>query len=681
MTVEFSKEIKTRLTVFKMNQKKNHKRVAKWRIEQGSEVEYQEALFKVIYVLNIKSVLAKPLSGGEARVLLIKDLKIPKDELKTARESSGSGIIDGVDIHSVSDGDWKEMERRRNFVQQLLNIEKPTRKDAKKIAKKARCSIATLYRWRKDFIAVGKSSILLPNRRPGGKGKSRLIPRVEEIMKLVIETFYLVLERPSIKATAEEIERLCRKENLKAPSENTVKNRISLIDERRKLAARYGQSAARRKEATRGQFPEPLAPLEVVQIDHTVVNVIVVDTISRMAYTRPHITVAIDVYSRMILGFYLTFDDPSILSVGLCLHHAILPKDRWLEERNIDFSWDAWGIMKKIHADNAGEFHAEDIKRACEEYGIDIEWRPLGKPEYGAHIESMIRTFSEMIKAIPGTTFANSQEKGNYDSEGRAIYTIEELERRIAIDIIGKYHHEIHSSLGMAPITKFELGILGDEEYLGIGIPEIVTDEEKLRLDFLPMIKRTIQDYGVAVDEIRYDDAILNIFRGARDPKNRRLAREFIFKRDPANINKLFFYHPDLQQYFPIPYRNRSRPDMSLWELRRVRNYLRSKNINRIDNEDIIFKAHDEIREMDKNAKHLTKQAKKEVERKIRLEKRERSKTKSQTYEKPSNKIISEQAPDYSEKDNQTSSLFSSKPQDGWLDDDAEFEGFGSERV
>jgi len=84
---------------------------------------------------------------------------------------------------------------------------------------------------------------------------------------------------------------------------------------------------------------------------------------------------------------------------------------------------------------------------------------------------------------------------------------------------------------------------------------------------------------------------------------------------------------------------------------------------------------------MDKNAKHLTKQAKKEVERKIRLEKRERSKTKSQTYEKPSNKIISEQAPDYSEKDNQTSSLFSSKPQDGWLDDDAEFEGFGSERV
>jgi putative transposase len=44
-------------------------------------------------------------------------------------------------------------------------------------------------------------------------------------------------------------------------------------------------------------------PLEVVQIDHTLVDVVVVDELERLPLGRPWLTLAIDVASRMVNGF------------------------------------------------------------------------------------------------------------------------------------------------------------------------------------------------------------------------------------------------------------------------------------------------------------------------------------------------------------------------------------------
>jgi hypothetical protein len=38
-------------------------------------------------------------------------------------------------------------------------------------------------------------------------------------------------------------------------------------------------------------------------------------------------------------GFYLTLDEPSEVSVALCLAHAVLPKEAWLLERKIQAEW------------------------------------------------------------------------------------------------------------------------------------------------------------------------------------------------------------------------------------------------------------------------------------------------------------------------------------------------------
>jgi putative transposase len=51
---------------------------------------------------------------------------------------------------------------------------------------------------------------------------------------------------------------------------------------------------------------EVAAPLDVVQMDHTIADVFIVDPESRHCIGRPTLTVAIDVATRCILGTCLS---------------------------------------------------------------------------------------------------------------------------------------------------------------------------------------------------------------------------------------------------------------------------------------------------------------------------------------------------------------------------------------
>lgn len=85
---------------------------------------------------------------------------------------------------------------------------------------------------------------------------------------------------------------------------------------------RGGPNAVRPMQSAGDEVPAIGTILEQVQIDHTVIDVIVVDERERQPTGRPYLTVAIDVYSRCIIGMVVTLEAPSAVSVGLCLAHA-----------------------------------------------------------------------------------------------------------------------------------------------------------------------------------------------------------------------------------------------------------------------------------------------------------------------------------------------------------------------
>src|SRR5579864_7484512 len=235
-------------------------------------------------------------------------------------------------------------------------------------------------------IAPGLSELLRKNR--ADRGKSRLSSKVDTIIEDAIKKIYLTAERPHISAVIEEVNLQCFKAGLKKPAANTVRRRIALLSDRLKLEKRKGKKAAAEKyEPIKGHFPDAGCPLAVSQIDHTPMDVIVVDEEHRQPIQRPSLTVVIDVYSRMVLGFAIYLEKPSAFTAGLAIAHAVLPKEDWLAGVGVQAEWPCWGKMRTIHCDNAKEFRGTVIGRACQDHDIAVEHRPPREPRYGGHIE------------------------------------------------------------------------------------------------------------------------------------------------------------------------------------------------------------------------------------------------------------------------------------------------------
>ena len=149
---------------------------------------------------------------------------------------------------------------------------------------------------------------------------------------------------------------------------------------------------------------------------------IVVDEETRLPIGRPILTIAIDICTRMVAGFYLSLDPPSSASIGLCLLHAIYDKTSWLLERGVEYAWPVAGLPSTLHCDNRPEFHSLALKAACREYGIKLVYRPPATPRFGGHIERLIGTVMGAVHVLRNT-FSNTKVREVYASDAQAIFT------------------------------------------------------------------------------------------------------------------------------------------------------------------------------------------------------------------------------------------------------------------
>ena len=544
--------------------------------------------------ITATKVQLESVSTAEIRPALLTDLD----------SSAPRSEANAMDLAEADEPGWAEAKRKYGYVQELLSAGGGA-EAALRIATKAGAGVSTLYKWKADY-QKGQLMTNLYRKKRSDAGRVRLPRKVEAIMRMVIKRVYYKEERPRAGIAYKAVELRCKKRGLKIPSLDTFKARIAVCEglESATLRGEVNKAKSRRlsgESITGADFPNAL-----VQIDHTRVDIQLVDEEHRISIGRPWITVAIDVYSRMCVGYYISFDPPGSLGTGLCLSHAFLDKTKWMQELGVMYDYPCMGVPGILHADNAKEFKGNTLKHACEEYGASLQFREGRVPEQGAHIERLMGTLMHRIHALEGTTFSNSVQKGEYDSEEKASMTLKEFDLWFAHLVLGEYHHQTHAGIGdIAPIVRYKQGIVGGPG-LPVGQIDVVTDEERLYYDFLPLIKQTVQSYGIQIDKIHYSGEVLSRWVGAMDSEQPTKRRVFIMRRDPRDISAVFFLDPDTRRYFRIPYRNLANPHISIWELRRVRAYLKALGQSEVD-EELIFKTYATMTEIEARASAKTK--------------------------------------------------------------------------
>ena len=397
------------------------------------------------------------------------------------------------------------------------------------------------YELLKRYRQRSQTSSLLPGKR-GREPKAPVLNQDrEDLLSSCIQEFYLKPERPRLAALMLEIQRRFAERNLRAPNYRTVLSRIQALDLRLVTAKREGSKKARELLGPVAiSTLQPERPMDVLQIDHTPVDVIVVDQQKRLPIGRPWLTLAIDVKTRMVAGFHISLWSPSTLSLSLVLCQAVLPKTSWLADRELQtLDWPVHGLPRTIHVDNAKEFHAEALVRGCQEYGIRLDHRPPGQPHFGGHIERLIGTMMGAVHLLPGTTFSSVSDKGSYASEERATLTLAELERWLALQIAGVYHLSIHSALGKTPLAAWQ------EDAETTARPRDPLDETEFFLSFLPAVPRQIRRDGIHFYNIRYWDNVLSPWAG-------RLKEPLLVKYDPRNLSRIYVQDP-CGRHWPVP--------------------------------------------------------------------------------------------------------------------------------
>lgn len=558
----------------------------------GKRYYYQRNAVRFLRVLDLHQVIVEYEATGAL-------VTIPISQLAPILPEETPVALPQDDLLCISDSAWEKAQQKLAILQPIL-ADRGNKKLPKQVASAHGLNVSTIYRWLRAYEETHSVQSLVEALNTGGRGQVRLDPAVDAIVQHAIQSEYLTTQKKTVTKVILEIKQQCRRAGLTAPGETTVRRRVQQLSEEEKVRLRWSKKMAKERfEPLKRTFPGADYPLAVVQMDHTEVDIILVDEGYRQPLGRPYITMATDVFSRMVLGFYLSFDPPGAISAGLCVAQAILPKETHLSRIGVQGEWPCWGLPTVLHLDNAKEFRGKMLERACEKYGIRLEFRPVKEPHWGGHVERLMRTFMEETHTLPGTTFSNVRDRKEYDSEKKAVLTLPEFEQWLTTFIVNVYHRRVHQSLNTSPYERYREGILGAPGQIGIGLPDRLYDELQIRLDFMPGEERTVQEYGVLIDHVYYFADVLKPYVNSLAPGfgKSRAKRKFLFKRDPRDISYIYFLDPETKQYHRIPYRNTAHPAISVWEFRQALALVKLKGKENV-NEDDIFAAYDEMKKV-----------------------------------------------------------------------------------
>ena len=336
-----------------------------------------------------------------------------------------------------------------------------------------RVSARTLRRYYQAWMQAGKDRMALAPRkdrtRRGGTRKTALLERYPQIRKLVdeaIQSVYLTKARRPIAAVGRRVLEDLQRLNARLPAaraipiprqsalSRAIARRIGQLDPWEVDRQRWGRKIADRRH--KPTSPQQLATriLQRVEIDHSLLKVVVGTAAGPIG--QPWLSLLIDYYSRMVVGFCLGFEPPSYAVIMEALRHAILPKS-YLTDRypRIQGSWPCFGLPERLVCDRGSDLTSKDLEDAAFQLGIELDFNPPRTPHFKGTVESFFDGLNDTLaSALPGRTFRSWIDRADYRPDDGPLITYEALLEVIHIHLVDVYAASKHPT---ASVTRLEM--------------------------------------------------------------------------------------------------------------------------------------------------------------------------------------------------------------------------------
>jgi len=249
-----------------------------------------------------------------------------------------------------------------------------------------------------------------------------------------------------------------------------------------------------------------LGPGSRYEIDATIADIyLVADDDRSKIIGRPTLYIVIDVFSRMIAGFYIGFDNPSYVVAMQAVVNACIDKTDICSQLGVEINpgeWPCIGLPDVILADR-GEMMSHQVDGLITGFNLRIESAPPRRGDAKGIVESCFRTLQAEFKPFaPGVVAGNRVKKhGERDYRLDAVMPINDFSQIILRTILFRNNYHVLDKYDRdadlpadIPSIPLELWNWGMQHRVG-GLRQV--DPQQLQIALLPRRKVTVSPFGV----------------------------------------------------------------------------------------------------------------------------------------------------------------------------------------
>jgi len=397
----------------------------------------------------------------------------------------------------------------------------------------------------------------------GARGKNRntsilkRYPVLRQFVEKAVEDVYLTTARRPVSAVTRRVIDDLERHNARTPAgqaipvprwttlDQAIHRYISRIDPWELDRARWGKRIADRKHQPVRSQRLARRILERVEIDHSPLKVVVGTEAGPIG--QPWLTVLIDYYSRMVLGFCLGFEPPSYAVLMEALRTAILPKtDLTTKYPRISGTWPCFGIPERIVCDRGSDLISKDFEQAAFQLGIELDFNPPRTPHFKGTVESFFDNLNDqLLSALPGRTFRSWERRADHNADDGPMLPYEALLEILHLHLVDIYAAGKHPT---AEKTRREMWLESASEYP----PSLPGSSEDLIVLLARRTERVVTSRGIELSGMFYTSDELMALRGELGANNLDIARLQV-RYNPWDLGEAWVLNPVTDTYIRIP--------------------------------------------------------------------------------------------------------------------------------